>query len=76
MANSQTTRSNFAADVNSKNGIVNDLRAQLQQAERDLADAKIRLADIDAKRLALPVQIANLKGELDALLAKAKACSD
>lgn len=63
-------------EINNKNALVDDIRRQLQQAEKDLADAKIRLADIDAKRLALPVQIANLRKELEDLQARAKSCFD
>jgi hypothetical protein len=38
-------RPGAVADVaNAKAGIVDDLRKRLQQAEKDLADAKIRLA--------------------------------
>lgn len=51
------------------------MRRKLQQAEKDLADAKIKLADIDAKRLSLPVQISILRKELDDLQAKAIACA-
>lgn len=69
-------RPGAVADITAKTGIVDDLRKRLQDAEKDLADAKIRLADIDAVRLSLPVKIAGLQKELADLLAKAKACAD
>lgn len=61
LASSQTSRNNIIIDINNKSGIVDDLRNRLQQAEKDLADAKIRLADLEARRLALPVQISTLR---------------
>ena len=69
-------RPGAVADVATKAGIVDDLRRRLQDAEKELADAKIRLAEIDALRLSLPVKIAGLQKELADLLAKAKACAD
>lgn len=41
-----------------------------------MTDAKIKLADFDARRLTLPVLISNLQKELDDLQARAKACID
>lgn len=76
LANIESTRQVKLDDINTKATIVDDLRRKLQQAETDLADAKIKLADIDAKRLSLPVKIAALKKELDAFQSKSKNCAD
>lgn len=48
----------------------------MQQAEKDLADVKIRLSDLDSRRLTLPSTIANLRRELDDLQRRLKACQD
>ena len=64
MDTNSAARSATLTDIDAKNGIVDDLRKRLQQAEKDLADAKIRLADIDAKRLSLPVVIQGLQRDL------------
>ncbi len=69
-------RSATLTDIDAKNGVVDDLRKRLQQAEKDLADAKIRLADIDAKRLSLPVVIQGLQRDLADLQSRAKTCAD
>lgn len=69
-------RTTLAADVNDKAGVVDDLRNRLQQAEKALADAKIRLADLDNQRLQLPAKIQALKAELDDLQRRAQACAD
>lgn len=44
-------------DVDRKEDIVNDLRRKLEEAERDLADAEIKLSDIIADEKRLPIII-------------------
>ena len=51
-------------DVNKKGAVVDDLRKRLQDAEKALADAKIKLADLDNRKLQLPVLIAALTKDL------------
>ena len=67
MAKAETDRADTVTDINKKAALVENIRNQLQQAEKDLAEAKISLSDIDARRLALPVQISNIKQELNNL---------
>ena len=52
------------------------MRNQLQQAEKALADAKIKLADFDSRRLTLPTLISNLQKEVNDLNQRAQACKD
>lgn len=76
MSNANAARPGLVDDVTAKTGVVDDLRNRLLQAERALADAKIRLADLDNLRLQLPVRISTLRQELDELNARARACSE
>lgn len=76
MDTNNAARPGVVADITTKSGVVDDLRKRLQDAEKDLADAKIRLASVDALRLALPAKISGLQQELNDLQARAKACAD
>lgn len=51
-------------DVDRKEDIVNDLRRKLEEAERDLADAEIKLSDIIADETRLPIIIQEVERRL------------
>ena len=76
MANGATIRPQLENDINRNAQNVETLRNQLQQAEKALADAKIKLADFDSRRLTLPTIISNLQRELDDLQKRAQNCKD
>lgn len=76
LAAANAARSGAVADINTKQDIVDDLRRKLQQAEKNLVDAKNKLSGLDDTIARLPAVIAGLQNELAALQAKAKSCGD
>lgn len=72
----QNSRQTVVVEINNKTEIVEDLRRKLLIAEKELADAKIRLCTIDEIIASLPNKILVVQKELAELVVRAKSCAD